>query len=210
MAVLVDDGGDGLMQAPVAELLNAAAGRALFSVSMLNPQSVRLNDYTASFDVLQSAVSKIRQRGRLERDLVVLADAVSWTARDMQKRKLSRPVIVIMTNGGDSTEKEIARGILADLSASGASLHLAHVVAVSLGEVFLEGPIQSGGLSSVATGTGSIFQSDDRDCDDTGAPGRVDVRAADGRETRRAPPSDHRRGPRSKIVAPTRISSKAP
>ena len=37
VAVLVDDGGDGLMQAPVAELLNAAAGRARFAVIMLNP-----------------------------------------------------------------------------------------------------------------------------------------------------------------------------
>jgi hypothetical protein len=145
VAVLVDDGGDGLMQAPVAELLNAAAGRARFAVMMLNPQSIRLG-----------AVSKLRQRGRLERDPVVLADAVSFAARDMQKRNLSRPVIVALTNGGESAEKEIATGILADLATSGASLHLAHVVAVPFGEVFVEGPTQSGGSSSVATGTSAF------------------------------------------------------
>ena len=156
VAVLVDDGGDGLMQTPVAELLNAAAGRALFAVSMLNPQSIRLNDYTASVDVLQGAVSKLKQRGRVDRDPALLADAVSWTARDMLKRKLSRPVIVILTNGGDAVERETGRSILADLSASGASLHLVHVVAVPLDALFAEGPIQSGGSAAVATNTGAF------------------------------------------------------
>ena len=33
VAIVVDDGGEGLMQTPVIELLNAAAGRALFSIS---------------------------------------------------------------------------------------------------------------------------------------------------------------------------------
>jgi hypothetical protein len=208
VAVLVDDGGDGLMQAPVAELLNAAAGRALFSVHMLNPQSIRLNDYTASFDILQGAVSKLRQRGRLERDPVVLADAVSWTARDMQKRKLSRPVIVIMTNGGDSTEKEIAKGILADLSASGASLHLVHVVAVSLGEVFVEGPIQSGGSSSVATGTAAFSRAMTAIATTLAHQYKLTYVLPTGvRPSERLKVTTTR--PQVKIVAPTRISSKA-
>jgi len=209
VAVLVDDGGDGLMQAPVAELLNAAAGRALFSVSILNPQSVRLTDYTASFDVLQSAVSKIRQRGRLERDPVVLADAVSWTARDMQKRKLSRPVIVIMTNGGDSTENEIAKGILADLSASGASLHLVHVVAVPLGEVFVEGPIQSGGSSSVATGTAAFSRAMTAIATTLAHQYKLTYVLPTGvRPAERLRVTTTR--PQVKIVAPTRIANRVP
>jgi hypothetical protein len=156
VAVMVDDGGDGLMRTAVVELLNAAAGRAMFSISLLSPQSIRLNDYTGNVDMLEQSVSRLVQRGRVERDPVVLADAVSWAARDMQKRQLSRPVIVILTNGGESAEREIAKDILADLSASGAALHLVHVVGVPLGEVFVDGPIQSGGSSTVASSTGAF------------------------------------------------------
>ena len=209
VAVLVDDGGDGLMQTPVAELLNAAAGRALFSVNMLNPQSIRLNDYTASFDILQGAVSMLRQRGRLQRDPVGLADAVSWTSRDIQRRKLSRPVIVILTNGGDSAEKEIASGILADLSASGASLHLVHVVAVQLGEVFAEGPTQSGGSSSVATSTGAFSNAMTAIARTLAHQYKLTYVLPPGvRPGERLKVTTTR--PQVKIVAPTRISSRVP
>ena len=209
VAVLVDDGGDGLMQAPVAALLNAAAGRALFSVNMLNPQSIRLNDYTASFDILQGAVSKLRQRGRLERDPVVLADAVSWTSRDIQKRKLSRPVIVVLTNGGESAEKEIASGILSDLASSGASLHLAHVVAVPLGEVFLEGPTQSGGSSAVAASTSAFSNAMTAIARTLAHQYKLTYVLPPGvRPSERLKVTTTR--PQVKIVAPTRISSKVP
>jgi hypothetical protein len=207
VAVLVDDGGDGLMQAPVAALLNAAAGRALFSVNLLNPQSIRLNDYTANFDILQGAVSKLRQRGRLERDPVVLADAVSVAARDMQKRNLSRPVIVALTNGGESAEKEIATGILAELAASGASLHLLHVVAVPFGEVFVEGPAQSGGSSSVATGTSALSNAMTAIARTLAHQYKLTYVLPPGvRPSERLKVTTTR--PQVKIVAPTRISSR--
>jgi hypothetical protein len=157
VAVIVDDGGNGLMQMPVAELINAA-GRAEFSISMLNPQSIRLNDYTSNVDLLERSIGSLVQRGRLERDSQILADAIAWTARDMLKRKLSRPVIVTLTNGGDSAEREVAKDVLSELYASGASLHLAHVVAVPLGEVFIDGPVQSGGSSTVVSSTGGFAQ----------------------------------------------------
>jgi hypothetical protein len=209
VAVLVDDGGDGLLQAPVAELLNAAAGRALFSVSMLNPQSLRLNDYTASVDILQGAVSKLKQRGRVERDTAVLADAVSWTARDMLRRKLSRPVIVILTNGGDSAEREIARGILADLSNSGAALHLVHVVGVELGEVFIDGPTQSGGSSSVATSTSAFSQAVTATARTLAHQYKLTYVLPPGvRPSERLKVTTTR--PQVKIVAPTRISTRVP
>ena len=209
VAVLVDDGGDGLMQAPVAELLNAAAGRARFAVSMLNPQSIRLNDYTANFDILQGAVSKLRQRGRLERDPVVLADAVSFAARDMQKRNLSRPVIVALTNGGESAEKEIATGILADLATSGASLHLVHVVAVPFGEVFVEGPTQSGGSSSVATGTSAFSNAMTAIARTLAHQYKLTYVLPPGvRPGERLKVTTTR--PQVKIVAPTRISNRVP
>lgn len=153
VAIVVDDGGEGLMQTPVIELLNAAAGRALFSISMLNPQLIRLNDFTSDVDKLEESALRLVQRGRLQPDQLVLADTVSWTAKDMQKRRLSRPVIVILTNGGESAEREVAKTILEDLRASGAALHVVHVVAVARSSVLVEGPTQSGGSSTVANST---------------------------------------------------------
>jgi hypothetical protein len=207
IAVLVDDGGHGLMQMPVAELLNAAAGRAEFSISMLNPQSIRLNDYTSSVDMLERSVARLVQRGRLERDSMILADAVSWTARDMQKRKLSRPVIVTLTNGSDTADREVAKDILADVFASGASLHLVHVVAVPLGEVLVDGPIQSGGSSTVVSSTGGFAKA---------MTGIARTLAHQYKLTYVLPtsvkPGDRLQvtttRPQVKIVAPTRISSK--
>lgn len=153
VAVLVDDGGGGLMQMPVAELLNAAAGRAVFSISLLNPQAIRLNDYTDDRETLQKSIGRLVQRGFLARDSLMLIDGVAWVARDMQKRKLSRPVIVTLTNGGESGERDIAKDILNDLAASGASLHVVHVIGLPLGEVLVDGPQRSGGTSAAAGNT---------------------------------------------------------
>ena len=152
-AIVVDDGGNGHMQLPVAELLNAGAGHGLFSINMLNPQSIRLNDFSTSADVLQRSVARLIERGRVPRDLDVLADAVSAAARDLEKRKLARPVIVVLTNGGEAADREVARAILDELRTSGAALHLVHVVAAELGMVLVEGPPQSGGSSTPATST---------------------------------------------------------
>src|SRR5204862_5428716 len=124
IAVLVDDGGNGLLQGPVVELLNAAEGQAAFSLNMLNPQALRLNDYATNLETLRRSAEQLVPRGRLSRDMMMLVDAVAWTARDIDKRKLSRPIIVVLTNGGESSDPDVAKDILQTLIASGASLHL--------------------------------------------------------------------------------------
>lgn len=204
VAVLVDDGGNGLMQMPVAALLNAAPERAVFSISMLNPQSIRLNDYTTDRDLLQKSVNRLVQRGRLQRDPMILSDAVAWTAKEMRKRELSRPIIVTVTNGAESTEREIAREILEDLRVSGASLHLVHVVGQDLSSVMVEGPMQSGGSSTVSNSTQGF-------ADALTAIGRtlahqykLTYRLPDGvKRSERLQVSTTR--PNVKVVAPTRI-----
>jgi hypothetical protein len=153
IAILVDDGGAGSMQKPVADLMNAAFKQAAFSISMLNPQALRLNDYSNDVPTLGASIGRLVQRGRIERDLAQLSDAVSWTAKDMRKRKLSRPVIVALTDGGEMVDRETSRAILEDLRASGASLHLVHAVGVDLGSVSTEGPKLSGGSSVAGSNT---------------------------------------------------------
>ena len=186
VAIVVDDGGEGLMQTPVIELLNAAAGRALFSISMLNPQLIRLNDFTSDVDKLEESALRLVQRGRLQPDQLVLADTVSWTAKDMQKRRLSRPVIVILTNGGESAEREVAKTILEDLRASGAALHVVHVVAVARGSVLVEGPTQSGGSAHGGQQHTRILGGVDRGRQDAQQPVQTDLRSADWSQARRA------------------------
>jgi len=137
-------------------LLTAAAPRAVFAINMLNPQSIRLNDFTGSGDLLKRSVDRLVQRGRVPRDWTVLADAVSAASLDFRKRKLSRPVIVVLTNGGEAVDREVANPILEELRASGAALHLIHVVGAELGMVLVEGPTRSGGSVRSAASTGGF------------------------------------------------------
>jgi hypothetical protein len=153
VAIVVDDGGEGHLQLPTVQLLTAAAPRAVFAINMLNPQSIRLNDFTGSGELLQRSVARLVQRGRVPRDWTVLADAVSDASRDFRKRQLGRPVIVVLTNGGDAVENEIASPILDELRKSAAGLHLIHLVGADLGMVFVEGPPRSGGSVRSAVGT---------------------------------------------------------
>ncbi len=157
VAVLIDDGGSGTLQAPVARLLTAAR-QAAFSLSVLNPQPFRLNDYSTAVEVLGPAIGKIVERGRTQQDSLQLIEAVSWAAKDLQKRKLSRPTIVALTNGGEATVSDVANYILNDLKMSGAALHLVYVGGVPMGKVLVDGPTLSGGSSSLANGTQAFSQ----------------------------------------------------
>lgn len=156
MAVIVDDGGEGLMQAPVADLLVAVGGHGEVSLSMLNPQAIRLNDYTTDHATLQQSLSRLVERGRLAWDPNVLPDAISFAARDLRKRQLARPVIVVLTNRGESADREVVRSILEDVRDSGASLHVVHVVGLQLDDVLVDGPVRSGGSSAVVSSTGAL------------------------------------------------------
>jgi hypothetical protein len=204
VAVLVDDGGQGTLQAPVARLLTAAAGRAAFSISILNPQPFRLNDYSTEVGVLGPAIAKIVQRGRTEQDPLQLIEGVSWAAKDLQRRKLSRPVIVALTNGGEPATSDVANFILSDLRESGAALHLVYVGSVPMGKVLSDGPTLSGGSSSLANGTQAFFTALNRVADTLLNQYQLTYVLPDGvRPHERLEVTTTR--PDVKIVAPTRI-----
>lgn len=209
VAILVDDGGQGSMQRPVAEILNGAAGRAAFSISMLNPQSIVLNDFSVDADVLQRSVGRLVQRGRVERDPRVLGDAVAWAAKDLLTRRLTRPVIVVLTNGQEENEREIATAILADLRSSGASLHVVHVVATDLSAVLVDGPTQSGGSSTVATNTDGFARAMAAVARTLTHQYRLTYRLPDGAKPgERLEVRSTRKG--VQVVAPTRIPNRVP
>jgi hypothetical protein len=207
VAVLVDDGGSGTLQAPVARLLAAGAGRAAFSISILNPQPFRLNDYTTEFEVLRTAIGKIVERGRTQQDGIQLIEAVSWAAKDLQKRKLSRPVIVALTNGGEPEVSDVANYILTDLRESGAALHLVYVGGVPMGKVLVDGPTLSGGSSTLANGTQAFFTALNAVAGTLASQYRLTYVLPDGVKAHERLQVTTTR-PDVKIVAPTRIPNK--
>lgn len=154
VAVLVDDGGNGLMRSAVSRLASATAGRARISISILNPQPYRLNDFTADPGILAGAIGKVVERGRVgQGDPIQLIEAISWAAKDMQARELSRPAVVVFTNGGEPGWSEEARHVVEELRQSGAALHVVYVGGVPMGRVLIDGPTQSGGSSQLGNGT---------------------------------------------------------
>jgi hypothetical protein len=152
VALVVDDVGDGTLRGPVVEFLNAATN-VIVSIRMLSPQALVLNDYSTDREAIQQSILRLVERGRSPADTALLSDAISSAAREMTKRKLSRPAIVVLTTGGEGVEQEVARGILADIRDSHAALHVVRVVNSDAGTVLNDGPEQSGGSTEVAAST---------------------------------------------------------
>ena len=96
VAVLVDDGGAGGLANPVTSLVNVLVERAAFSISMMNPQPYRLNDYSADTAVLRTAIGRLVPRGTIVADPLQMSEAVAWASRDLQKRELTRRVVVAL------------------------------------------------------------------------------------------------------------------
>jgi hypothetical protein len=158
VAVLVDDGGEGGIRAPVAQLMSVLQGQAAFSISLLNPQPYRLNDYSTDVAVLGGALGRIIQRGRTPEDPLQVVEAISWAAKDLQKRELTRPVIVAFVTSGEPGKSYISDVIVEDLRASGASLHVVYAGGVQMGRVLMDGPTRSGGSHIVGNSTASFSQ----------------------------------------------------
>ena len=156
VSILVDDGGQGSFQGAVGYFISRTLGRADYAISMLNPQPLKLVDYTADTNALQAAVGKLVQRGRLQQDGLQMIESVSWAAKELRKRESPRPVILAITNGGEPGSSEVADFVLNDLKASGASLHVVYINGLQLGKVLNEGPKHSGGLLFNAASTQAI------------------------------------------------------
>ena len=156
LCILVDDGGSGSFQAGVVSILNRMIGHAEYAISLLNPQPVRLAEYVTDPPTLNAALSKLIQRGRIQQDGEQLIEAVSWSAKDLAKRKAPRPVIIVLTNGGEPMASEARDAILADLKASGTSLNVIYINGVGFGKVLGEGPKNSGGVLENASSNQAI------------------------------------------------------
>jgi hypothetical protein len=145
VAIVVDDGGTGAFQPALGQFIQKTFGHAQFSISLLNPQAMRLVDFTNDADALRTALGRLGQRGRIQVDGDQMADAISDAAKTLQQRKAERPVILALTIAGGAPHSVDPKNVLNTLRLSGASLNVVFVTGADLGMVMGDGPKQSGG-----------------------------------------------------------------
>jgi VWFA-related protein len=163
IALLVDDNGTGIFRYGVVKFIERLQGRAEFALSTVNGQNQKLVDYTADVNLLTAAIAQLTARPGTN-DGGQLLEGIFETAKDFQKRPTRRPVIVVLTVGGEEHSTLPAHHVLDELQKSGAALHVFAInsaairptAAVSrpgalleenmnLSEVLGDGPKQSGG-----------------------------------------------------------------
>ena len=153
VAILVDDGGTGGFQSAVFQFIQKVHGRGQFAISMLNPQAIKLVDFTEEVDALKNALGRLGARGRLQPDGDQMPEAIAEAAKALQQRKAERPVILAMTIAGGQLHSVEPDNVMRILRASGAGLNVLSITGADLGQVMGDGPKQSGGrLEEVGTG----------------------------------------------------------
>jgi len=163
IALLIDDNGTGIFRYGVVKFIERLQGRAEFALSTVNGQNQKLVDFTADANLLTAAIGQLSARPGTN-DGGQLLEGIFETAKDFQKRQTRRPVIVVLTVGGEEHSTLPAHHVLEELQKSGAALHVVAInssalrptAAVSrpgalleenmnLSEVLGDGPKQSGG-----------------------------------------------------------------
>ncbi|MEO8077289.1 MAG: hypothetical protein ABI818_13240 [Acidobacteriota bacterium] len=174
IAIVVDDNGTGIFRFGVARFIERLQGRAVFALSTVAGQHLKIVDYTANTDALIDAIARLTARPGTA-DGGQLLEGIYETARDLEKRKAPRSVIVVLTVGGEEHSTLPAHHVLDQLRKSGAALHviavessaLSSMVAVTrpaallgenlnLSEVLGDGPKQSGGHRDEIVATAGI------------------------------------------------------
>jgi hypothetical protein len=179
IALLVDDNGSGIFRVGVARFIEALLGRADFSISVVAGQTMKLVDYTSDPGPLSDAIAKIGARPTTQETL--LLDGLMGVAKDIEKRKMPRPVIVALTAGAPDVTPMQPDDALNELRKSGAQLYvvalLTHGAATptrpgdllneghALAAVLGDGPKRSGGdrveisaIAGVDTGLGHFAE----------------------------------------------------
>ena len=152
VSFLVDDGGTGGFQAAVGQFIQATFGRAEYAVRVLQPQAIKVQDFTKNGDELRAALGRMGQRGRVHPDNEQIIAGVLDAAKELRQREARRPSIIALTITGEKALADSADETLNALKASGASLSVVYLAGVELGKVLGDGPKQSGGIIQQVTG----------------------------------------------------------
>ena len=97
VSLLVDDGGTGGFQAAVGQFIQATFGRAEYAIRVLNPQAIKVQDFTKNGDELRAALGRMGQRGRVQPDNEQIIAGVFDAAKELRQREARRPSIIVLT-----------------------------------------------------------------------------------------------------------------
>ncbi len=169
VAFIDDDNGSGFFRPAIVAFIQKVQRQADYAISVMVPQPMKVVDFTSNFQILADAISKLGPRPGTQASQVLAG--VDETARDFIRHRAERPVIVVLTVGGDdpppggplqfntisSTE------VLTHLQDSGANLNVFTARSMArpqstadlsqlddnraVNEVLGDGPKQSGGRS---------------------------------------------------------------
>ena len=159
IALLVEDAGSGGFQSAVAQFVQSTAEKAKLSIRLLDPRAIKLCDYTQDANTLQTAVERLGRIGRLGRiqgDGEYLLDAILETAKELQKLKAERPLILALTVRGETrlvgdplqgtASSDDPDAMLTQLRNSGVALNAIYLTRSTTGRFLSDGPKQSGGM----------------------------------------------------------------
>ena len=121
IALIVSDAGTGGFQAAAASLMQKLLGRAEFSLISLIVQPETITGYTGDAAALRDAVKRVGIRGRQ------VGAQLMETIRDTTKnvrREGTRPVIIVMRVGAETSSTLSADEVRDDLRKSGAILYV--------------------------------------------------------------------------------------
>ena len=209
VTVLVDDAGSGAFQAAIAQFLERTLARGQFSIMLLNPQPSMLVDFTNEPSALREALGRLGRRGRIQVDGDQMLDAIDRAAKEFQRRKAERAVIVALTLTGGKPELIEPDNVLASMRASGTMLNVVHLLGADLGMVMGDGPRHSGGRLELAGNGNGIIPAAIRIAESLQTQYVVTYTIPDGTTlSDRISVSTSRKG--IKLTAPTRITAKLP
>jgi hypothetical protein len=164
ISVIVDDNGTGLFRYAVASFIQRLLPHAVFAISTVTGQPLKLVDYTRDTAELTDAIGLLGARPATPDGGQLLA-GIYEAARELHRLEAERPVIVVLTVGGEEHSTMLAREVLNQLRDSGASLNVFAVTSsvlrqmapvdraatlletiINISEVLGDGPSQSGGM----------------------------------------------------------------
>jgi VWFA-related protein len=175
LAIIVDDNGTGIFRAGLVSFVRLIQGRAEIALSSVVGQTHRLVDYTTNAGNVIEAIMGLSARPATN-DGGQLLEGIFQAAKDQEKRKAPRPVIVALTVGGEEHSTVPAHNVLDQLAKSGSTLYVIQVAGtllrptvqitqprqllgenLNLSEVLGQGPKQTGGWrEEIVASTGLV------------------------------------------------------
>jgi VWFA-related protein len=176
VAIIVDDNGTGIFRAGLVNFVRLMQGRAEMTLSSVVGQTQRLVEYTTDAGRVSNAIAALTARPATQ-DGGQLLEGIFQAAKDQEKRDAPRPVIIVVTVGGEEHSTLSASHVLEQLAKSGAKLYVISVANtqlramrpidkpsvlleenLNLNEVLGEGPKQTGGWREVIAAAPGITQ----------------------------------------------------